>query len=832
MLGRMISGSQVLLAQDALSGGANYIVTNDAEWDAVFAKSARSLKNRIIDIAAPASAFTQRSITDKDIAAAGGRLTIRSANPACGLPSIILNGTVRGIDFAGLNFQMTGWPKAYGSCFVFNNGTFGDLRFLNGTSFRHGYGASLSDFDTAAQLPEYDRVSNVRTATTTSAAHALVWKDPSMTDGWIEFFNRGANAVHVAVGGPGVTATTASTACPAGGNIRITGLNPVTATHFAVLAVAGTSEVNARTEIGLAAYLAAPFGASGLAVVEDIEIRNCLFRDLASGVKGINPLSAVIMDNDFDRIYQDVISLSARSGGFLYILRNLECLSFSRSGIAENLNGDARDPHGDNFQMFGGGTFTIGPVYYAGNRIRVGAKRIGVSNQGIFVSDNDIIPSYSHLFVVSSMQVGGAPRAVSIGEAGYPVRDLMIYGATIVDWRDAASTFPTLTIFTDQDGSTYAGSVIVPARAYPSGGLPSEDGFLRLQDAASPAAVFPNLATLPAATTRAEIEAAITTAAAGAGLGAVATANAIDWTTTDHTAVIRWENVPSGADWRNLTNQPSNTLIELPRRKILNRRPGQTVSVGAGTEWRSFAADGTTPIRAWSNSPGTIEPDQFIEIRHTSGAGGTSVTASVTINGFAQNVDILAANAPPTSLVMPSPSAFFGATANPPAGLTRVTFRGKFFWPAGTLANNQKMFAQLSLGCDLETFGNGFRVSVEDGTQAAMFNSAPTRHLGSWVAGAWLDIVFDVDQVARVVRLTVNGVTETYPFDNPGNGVFNTVRRFSFLAVQSGTNPLAATVRAAELSIDYNGVRHKTIGNTASAANADTWKLGTGNFTN
>lgn len=832
MLGRMISGSHALLAQGALSGAANYIVTTDAEWDAVFAKTARTLKNRIIEIAAPPSAFSQLSITDKDIAAVGGRLTIRSANPQCGLPSIVLNGTVRGIDFAGLNFQMTGWPKAYGACLIFNNGTFGNLRFLNGTSFRHGYGASLSDFDTAAQLAEYDRIDNVRTATTTSSTHVLTWKDQSMADGWIEFFNRGANAVQVAVGGPGVTATAASLTCPAGGDIRITGLKPSTDTHFAVFSSAGTSEVNARTEIGLAAYLAAPFGASGRAVVEDIEIRNCLFRDLASGVKGINPFSAIIMDNDFDRIYQDVISLSARNGGFLYILRNLECLSFCRSGIAENLNGDARDPHGDNFQMFGGGEFTIGPVYYAGNRIRVGAKRPGVSNQGIFVSDNDIAPSYSHLFIISTMQVGGAPRAVSIGEAGYPVRDLMVYGATIVDWRNAASGFPTLTIFTDEEGSTYAGSVIVPAKAYPSAGVPSEDGFLRLQDAGSRTAVFPHLGNLPAAVTRAEIEAAITPAAEGAGLGAVATGNAIDWTTTDHAAVIRWENVPSGADWKNLTNQASNALIELPQRKILNRRAGQGVTVGPGTEWRSFAADGITQIRPWTSNAGTIEPDQFIQIRHNSGEGGSTVTASVTINGFAQNVDILAANTPPTYLVMPAPSAFFGATVNPPAALTRVTFRGKFFWPAGTLTNSQKPFAQLSLGCDLETFGNGFRISVEDGNQAAMFNSAPTRHIGSWVAGAWLDIVFDVDQVLRTVRLTVNGVTEVYPFDNTGNGVFNTVRRFSFLAVQSGANALATTVRAADLSIDYNGVRHKTIGNAANLANADAWKLGTGSFTN
>lgn len=822
MLGRMIAAGQP-------RSSLGFVVTNDADWDAVFANNAEVLSGKTVEIRG--NNFTQRAIANKDMVAAGAPLIIRSADAASSLPSIILNGTVRGIDFSGLNFQMTGWPKAAGACVVFNNGTFGALRFINGTTFRHGYGAALANIDTAAALPEYDRVDNVQTATTTSTSHALTWKDPAAPTGWIEFFNRGADSVRIAVGGPGVVAIGSSTLVAAGGRTRISsGVTPGATTHFAVLATTGTAVVNARTEIGLIEYLANAFGSSGAAVLEDVEIRNCLFRDVASGVKGLNPNSLIVMDCDFDRIYQDILSFAPKTGGFAYVLRNLECLPFARSGIAEGLNGDARDPHGDQFQMFSNGSGTIGPIFYAGNRVRVGNLRANVSSQGIFISDNDITPSYTNLYFISTMQVGGAPRSLDVGETGWPARDVLIYGATAVDWRNAASTLPSMSVVTDQGGSVYLSSAI----AYNITSIDTavmEQNVLRLSTAASPTAVFPGLAGLSSAVTREAIEAAITPAAEGAGIGAVATAGAIDWLTTNHEAVIQWANVPSGAHWNALVEQAPGTVITLPVRKILNRRAGQTVTVGGGTEWRKVAANGTTELLAWGTAPGTIEPDQFIQIRRTSGAGGSTVTAAVTINGFAQTVTIRAANAPQTFLVQGATAGRFADIANLPAATTRLTWRGRFFWPSGTLTDGQKPFSQLSLGCDLETFGNGFRVSVEDGTQAAMFNTAPVRHQGRLVANTWLDIVFDIDQVARTVTLTINGLTEVYAFDNLGNGVFNTTRRIGFVAVTSGTNPLASGVRFSDLSVDRNGVLRKAISNDAATANIDPWRLG-GTFTN
>ena len=826
MLGRMIVGGQPLTTISR----ADFIVNSDADWDAVFTANADTLSGKVIEIRG--ANFSPRTIANKDMASIGAPLTIRSADAASSLPSITVNGTVRGIDFSGLNFQMTGWPKVASGCFVFNNGTFGALRFLNGTTFRHGYSAGLTDINTASNLPEYARINNIQTATTTSATFPLMWNDSAAPTGWIEFFNRGTNPVRVAVGGAGIVATGTSTLAPAGARTRISSLSPGTATHFAILATTGTSQVNARTEIGLSEYLADAFSGSGSAVVEDIEIRNCLFRDVQNGVKNINPTSMVVMDCDFDRIYQDVISFAPKVGGFAYLLRNLECLPFARSGIPENENGDARDPHGDQFQMFSNNAGTLGPIYYAGNRVRIGNLRPDVSSQGVLLADNEVVPSYTNLYFVSTMQVGGAPIGMTVGETSWPVRDSFIYGTTIVDWRDAADPLPRITIASSATGTSYLGSTITPNLTEFVSPV-ARDGVLLLSAAASRTAVFPNLPALATARTREAIEAAITPAAEGFGLGAVAAANALDWTISDYTQVIRWENLPSGAHWNALTQQPLNTAVVLPLRKIQNRRPAQTVTVGAGTQWRSFATDGTTAIQAWTASAGTIEPDQFIQIRRTtSTVGGATVTAVVTINGFTQSVELLTASIPSLFLIQGATAGRFVDPVVPPAGVNRITWRGKFFWPAGTLTNGQKLWGQDNIGCDLETLNNGWRVSVRDGTQAVMFNTVPLRHAGSLLVNTWLDIVMDVDQLARAVSLTINGVTQVYPFDNASNGLFNTIRKIGCVGMPNGSAAITAGTRFADLSVAFNGVLRKAFPNNAATANADPWKLGTGTFTN
>ena len=812
---------------------ADYVVTSDAEWNTVFANSAATLSGKIVEVSG--TNFTERTIDGKDMDAVGDPLIIRSADASSSVPSIKLLGTTRGIDFSGLNFQMTGWPADYAACFRFSTGTFGKLRFLNGTTFRHGYGASLLDFDTTADLPEYERVANVQTATTTSATYALTWKDGAAPSGWIEFFNRGAQTVYVEVGGSGVVATTGSQAVAAGARFRITPLDPATDTHFAILAASGTSEVNARTEIGLSEYLANTFAQESGAVLEDFEIRNCLFRDLGNGVKGLRPTTrAVVMDNDFDRIYQDIIAISMPPGGTAFVFRNLECLPFACSGIAEDLNGDARDPHGDQFQMFhNGDAGTVGPVYYAGNRIRGTARRSGIKSQGIFVSDNDNDPSFTSLYFISTMQVGGAGRALSLGEesTSFKIRDAFIYGATVLDAADLNSDLPFIMVDHDDDGTVYVGKSIASGLNVTDAPWQQDDNLL-LSDAANRAAVFPDLADLASATNRAQIEAALTSAAEGAGLGAVASANAVDWTATDPEAVILWANLPSGAHWNAVEASGPSAVTTFPLRRIMNRRASQTVTVGAGTEWRSVDTDGTTEVQAWTSSPGTIQPDQFIQIRATSSATEEGeVTASVTINGFTQSAVITTPVADPTEyLVQGATPGYFVDPSNTPSGTNNIEYRMKLYHPT-SVPNAQRMGAQASTGCDFFIQSNGsITATAEDGTGAKFATNLVVAPTGTIVADDWQDIVLECDATAEQFVVTVDGVTTTTPFTASGNGVFQNNRVLSLFATSTGVTPLPTGTRIADASIWLNGSLHKAISNTAATANADAWHAG-GDFT-
>ncbi|WP_156777257.1 hypothetical protein [Erythrobacter sp. NAP1] len=774
------------------------------------------------------SNFTQRIISDLDIEAAGAPLVIRGADGSASVPSILLNGTVRGIDFSSLNFQMTGWPSDHSACLMLGTGTFGKLRFLNGTTFRHGYGPGQNDFDTVAELPEYERIDNVATAATENTAHPLIWKDPSAPTGWIEFFNRGTEMVHVAVGPSNVTASTADIECAPGARIRINSLDPDLDTHFAIIAPSGASEVNARTEIGLSEYLANALRQTGGAVLEEIEFRNCLFRDLSNAAKGLRPTAGcIMMDCDFDRIYQDIIALAPEPGVPIHILRNIESLPFARTGIAEELDGDARDPHGDQFQMFeNSASGTVGPVFYAGNRIRLTPRRQGIRSQGIFVSDNDFDPSFTNLFFISTMQIGGSGRALSLGEEGtnFKVRDAFVYGVTAIDASNPSSDLPFISIDHDGDGTVYVAKCIASELRVTDADWQSQSNFT-LSDAQLRDAVFPNLDNLPLAYERAEIEAAMVSAAEGEGLGAIATGGAVDWTTSDHAAVIRWESLPSGAHWNALENQPADSLIVLPLRKILNRLASQSVVPASGTEWRSVSSDGTTEVQAWTDSNGTIEPDQFIQVRRRSAAlEGETATASIAINGFTQGVSITSASVPTEFLTQGDPVGYFQDPANVPAGTSRITARGQFNVPFD-FAQGVKLFAQVSTGCDLTLQPDGsLKATIEDGTGAKMLTNFEVVPAGLFTPNTWHTVEFDVDQAEREVRVFLNGSVFTTAFAVSGNSIFQSNRAFVFAASANGNTPLPTGTRIANLSVDLDGTRHKTVGNTADEANADPWK--------
>ncbi len=808
---------------------ADYIVTNDAQWTALMANSAATLSGKIAEIQGPLgdTVLNGKAFTTPFVIRGGvGGSIVRFQ----------LTGVVSNVTFRNITFQMSGWPKTFDSTFYFNGGTYSGLRY-EGCTFRHGYGATLVDFDPLASYPEYTRVDNVRTATIVSMTTALSWQDPARTGGFIEFFNRGAATVYFAVGGIGVTATTGSTACPAGTKVRSSVLNPTVDTHIAVLAASGTVEVNARAEIGVTEYLANAFGASGSAAVVDVSLTNCECRDINNAFKGIPGASslAILMDSRTRRVYQDQSAIIIAPGATGYILRNSFGLPCARSGIAENLNGDARDPHGDIGQSFGpvSPTGPIGPLYYAGNRQYMQPVRAGVTSQGLFISDNDFSPSYDGLYSVSDTYLAGSPNGINTGEASFPAGGVYIYGATVVDPRDITSQTRIRLEQIAANRHAYVGRSVSAGQL----GVAIYDTSLDLTGVTNPATVFTDLSAANTATTRAALEAALTTVGPASGMGAAATANVIDWTTTDPTAVILWPLMPSGVEWTDLPSQAINTLITLPLRRVLNRRASQPVVPGVGVEWRSVATDGVTEVQAWTTASGTVQPNQFIQIRGLSSASGlTGVNLSITINGFAQSVVVTTTSAAPTVFHTQSGTGpSFKDPSNVPASTTKLEFKANIY-PTGNPASVVRLFAQESTGCDLEILNTGaLRVTIEDGNNVAVvLNQFASVNID---LNQWQEYTLEADHVVGLATLYKNGVSiGSWTWTPTSFPYFNFGREISFLGSSANTNlcPVGWQVEFAECYFTTSGTRtlRKRVSGNAATVNADPWKqIGTGNAT-
>lgn len=800
----------------------DYVVTDNAEFDAAVAAQSGDEW-----IAISGTNFTQPTISKSG-------LRITSLNSSSKLPSIAFSGTVNGFESKGLNFQMSGWPADHNGCVEFGTGTFSNLVFDGGT-WRHGYGVDHDPFDMEFEYDEYERVDNVETATTSSATYALDWLDPTATRAVVYFFNRGASDVYVKLGGSGVTASTSDTLVPAGSAyVKLSNVDPTSDTHWAVISVSGTPEVNCRTEIGFSYYLADAFVASGSSNISNLTIKNIQMEDLNNGAKGWGTPSGYvyIVDNDFKRIYQDIVSGALQPSSTMIVARNVYDVPFARSGIAEDLFGDAADPHGDWFQLFSVGAGTIGPVYSAGNRARVPAMRSGVTSQGIFWTDNDASPSYDLLFAISETIIGGGPNAITYsGEAPYPIENGMIYGCTVINpYSLDAGTLTAIRVATGSEPSGVSVDKSIVSRYVDEFGQIWSNNTLLLSDAADVDAVFPDITDLLTATNRAEIEAALTPAEEGAGLGAAATADAIDWTTTDPTAIILWENVASGVAWNDVTEVDTSTVYTFPLRRVMNRRASQAVVAGSGVEWRSVDTDGTTEIQGWTSSSGTIGPDEYIQIRKTSSASAlTEVTATVTINGF----DVSPTITTSASLVDPfrmDGTTYFQDTANCPANTTVLEWEIKA--NISSFGSSSTYFTQVISCAICQANASGsLIVNVEDAAGATKLNSGVTAQ--TIPSGQVITLNFKVDFDNLLATVAING-TQIYSgaiTDSPGQNSFQTNRKIAFggstLTYKANTD-----VEYFKVWRTTSGVRtlHKEISVAALGSianiNSDAWKVG------
>jgi len=116
-------------------------VTNDA---GVTAALAAHVSGDTIEFSG--SSFAQIAISGKS------DLILTSEDASGKIPSIVFTGTCDNIDCSGLNIQMTGWPCTYPALVNFETGTFSNFQFRAGTTFRHGYGASLVNFDMTSEV--------------------------------------------------------------------------------------------------------------------------------------------------------------------------------------------------------------------------------------------------------------------------------------------------------------------------------------------------------------------------------------------------------------------------------------------------------------------------------------------------------------------------------------------------------------------------------------------------------------------------------------------------------------------------------------------------------
>jgi hypothetical protein len=760
----------------------------------------------------------------------GSGITIQSADASSSVAGLDYTGTIDGVICDGLRVVGTGWPYTNQSLVNFGSGTFNNLIF-NDCLFRHGYGASLVDFDMTADLAEYERIDNDLTATTTSTRYALTFKDGSATSAWIEFFNNGAEDVYFKLGDNTVVATSGDTLAASGAaQVRTDSFDPQSVTHIAILSASGSVSVNARTEIGLPQYLSSAFAASGSATVNEVTLQNSKLKALRSGAKGfgIPQNKIVIFNNEFEQIYEDIVSLSVGTSCEVHVLRNLTQVPFSRSGRAQDEDGDARDPHGDQFQMFANGAGSISDVLSAGFRTIRQPVRTGSTGQGALISDNDYTPSYVRFQSISDTWIGGSDVGLVVGEKtdsnDYPARDTHIFGATVLNAQNVDSTDSAIRLATD-DSSASISKTVYQRLIVDDGEVGFNDSLL-VSDAADADLLFPDIDDLATATTVSEVESALTSAAEAEGLGAVGTTNAIDWVTTDYTQVVKWENVDSGVAWQDQSQVDLDTVVTFPLRTVTNRRDSQTVVPGTGVEWRSTESDGTTEVQAWTTSSGTIDHLEKIQIRKTSSSsGGTSVSATITINGFEVSPTIT------TVQTLADPFALNGATfedtANVPASTSVIEYEVKTKLPSAP-PNSSILFRQLSAGQLIFTSASEIYPSaIEDSTASIVYTGGETRFDYETDRVYTINMLVDFDN--SKVQLTVDNVLVVDGDMSSSSGTAQTNRKLQFAPV---TMPSDSEFEYFKVWLTTSSVRtlHKEISVDALGSianiNSDPWITG------
>lgn len=649
---------------------ADFIVTNDAEWDAAIAAVA---PGETIEI--QGTNFTAPEINSVD---KGGKFTITSQGAGAYLPSIVVRNS-NNLRFKDFNVIHTAWPKTVTALFSMP-GNLDNIEF-DGLHIAHGYGNPTDPrviangglpvpFDTAAELPEYTRTTHILDATAVSSAHALTWEDPSAPNwGRVSCFNNGTEDVFVKLGGDAsVVATSGDTLVPVGATLTVltktnylgSGVTTLP-THIAAISASGTQSFEARTEIGLVQYLASAFAKDGSGILTNVDIRNCHIHDVADGFKFGYKGVGLFFNNLVERAYQDAFSYG---GGNLpptshRVLRNVAVALFAAGGTGQVSNGDASDPHADMHQLFGNDFVDpVTPVDWdgiesAGNLYIRGDVREAAGGQGDFFSDMPEYPDggFINTYILGNLNTGGAGRGVSItGE------DIFVFECdAFADNRPSSNS--SIIVAPIRDSLGYVGNSIAQQILGPGGTTAGGNLItpLTLENNVVIDGVtntFANVFTqpTPAPTNLSEGLIAWEPLIGGpaVGIGAIG-ATVIDYATNDPEQVIKWDMVPTKWRIKDVTNQPLSTLTATSIGRVMGGPLlNQTVVADAGTEYRITSDKaGLVLITDWASVAGTINQGQFIQLRGTtSGSNATSVTVGVTINGYSQTTNLITASAP------------------------------------------------------------------------------------------------------------------------------------------------------------------------------------------
>lgn len=735
---------------------ADFTITSDADWASVIALAAASTGAKTVRVAA--GSYTKKTVS----LATGSMITfVGDGKNLTVIDQLVLDSAV-GVTFRDMMVLTSLWQSAP-SPPVEIKGACDDWHFKD-CRIRGNYRGNTTDrIDTLADLPEYACI------TATIAGGQVTVLDHTARPFVGDLVGNGVHPLTLlSTGGTGFSGTMTvldgyitSTAITTAGSGYNTSLHTT-----ARITWAGQQRMTSYLQYGIQK----PDGSASSGAFSVVD---CEFWDLQSGVKlGISG-EALVRGCKFDGIYCDTISLGLENNIVpprVTILDNFYTRIFSKAG-------DAGDPHADAvIQLFfhAGRPAAPTPSQYDWPGLTVernvlvnGAARGGA--QGVFISVSPSVRRYIKPRIVGNIVASAhLTNSIMVGGAwdAFIWRNLSIrYDPTDSSGGSATINLGTSGEFEGQSllGRNIGEAIIiknlthVDQSSYPN--LTVGKGGANV----AYSAVFEDHDLPP--TTLEEAIAAYTVKGAYSAFGPLNGDGYIDYLarTTDRSME------PTFARWRQVINQPVGSLIESDWSPVLGGLPGRAISAGPGVEYRIADDRAATNVTAWTSAPGTVDPGQYVQRRHTSSATNNATTSTnLTINGqvFPWAVATESATAYPLA---DNGNSAWSKVASPVAtatGQRKFLIAGGFLFDA--VATNMRVFG---------VAGQVFNMFVGTGgvLRFSMINSTILTAIANFTitAGVYCRYAITVDftkkDPSEVIKIVVNGELASLNFGTGTN---------------------------------------------------------------